>query len=484
MSQSNHPALFGLTQEALRSADALEVALECMPVGISWATVDTQKIVFTNRTFTELFGYSARDFSDIDDWIERAYPNHEDRVLARQTWGEYFLRPDRQEFPVDPLEICVRCRNGETKTVVVSGVILPETGWALATFVDVSERKRNELLLETAERNARGNEALYKIVIDHSPEMLVLSPLNGGERYVSPGVKALTGFNAEEYLAIKGLDFMHPDERPRASAIIEDLRKGKLSHTLQYRALQKSGGYRWVEAVVTGYTQPDGLEVGGYVASLRDLTDQKEREDRLAAENLQLSAAALKDELTGIANRRGFNQILHRESLRQGRSNHDLSLLIFDVDCFKQYNDLYGHLGGDECLKTIAYTVSSCLRRESDLLARFGGEEFVALLPMTDAAGAVALAEKARAAVASLGLPHPSSAHQVVTVSVGVSTWIAGGELDSQSLLAQADAALYRAKEHGRNRSCHAGSLRRPPRDSPQATVSNGERRGSADRVE
>ncbi|MGI4828388.1 MAG: sensor domain-containing diguanylate cyclase [Janthinobacterium lividum] len=476
--------LAGVRQDVLRSAHALEVALDCMPVGVSWAKVDTQEIVFTNRKFDEMFGYTAQDFRTINEWIDRAYPNPEDRALAGQKWGEYFMRPDRYEFPVEPIEICVRCKSGEIKTVIVSGVILPETGWALATFVDISERKRNEVLLQVVERQALGNQAIYKLILDHSPEMMILSPLNMEGRYVSPAVEMLTGFTAEEYLALKDLDFMHPEDRPQARIIIERLREGTLSHTLRYRTVQKGGGHRWVEATITGYQEPGEDHVGGYVATLRDLTEQKEREDQLEAENLQLSSAALKDELTGIANRRGFNQVLHRESLRQTRSKHDLSLLLLDVDCFKQYNDLYGHLAGDACLKSIAQVVNQLLGRESDLVARFGGEEFVALLPMTDLVGAQVLANKIMDSVTALKIPHHGSPHGVVTVSVGGSTWAAGEPFDSHRLLSEADTALYSAKQRGRNAVCMAGSMRRLPGDASVSHIVRAERRTLTDSVD
>ena len=471
-------ALEALDRDKSRSAHALEVALESMPIGVSWARVDDQAIVFTNRRFTEIFGYTARDFETIDDWIDRAYLLVEDRKLARQKWGEYFERPDRHEFPVEPIEICVRCKSGELKTVIVSGVILPDTGWALATFVDISDRKRSEQLLQAAERQVQENQAIYRLLIAHSPEMMVLSPLSGERRYVSPAVESLTGFTAEEYLSIKDLDFIHPEDRQQARIVIEQLQQGVLSHTFRYRALQKDGQYRWVEATITGYRDSGCDPVGGYVAMVRDFTHQKEREDQLAAENLQLSAVASQDELTGVANRRKFNEILRRESLRQRRSKHDLSLLLLDVDCFKQFNDSYGHMAGDECLKRVAQLVKHLLRRESDLVARFGGEEFVALLPMTDAEGAEVLARSVLHGVASLAIPHASSPHRVVTVSIGASSWAAGASLDGDALLYGADQALYKAKAKGRNAFCAAfssSSISMGP--SSKALVEPGERR-------
>ena len=434
----------------------MEVALESMPVGVSWAKVEDQSIVFTNRAFQEMFGYTAHEFTDINDWIERAYPEQADRTLARQKWGEYFLRPNQHQFTVEPIEICVRSKDGGVKTVIVSGVILPNTGWALATFVDISERKASESRLLVAQRQALENQEIYRTIVDHSPEMLVVSPFYAGRRYVSSAVERLTGFAAEEYLKLQDLDFIHPEDREQARAVIEQLKLGVLSHTFRYRAVQRSSGFRWVEATITGYHEAGSDRIGGYVATVRDCTDQKQREDKFAEEYKLLSQAALKDELTGVANRRGFNEVLRRESRRQLRSKHDLSLLLLDVDGFKQFNDLYGHPAGDECLRRLARCIQEVTKREGDLVARYGGEEFVVLLPMTDAIGAERLAKKVLEDVTKLTIPHQQSPHRVVTMSIGVATWPAGKHCDSQALVSDADVALYRAKESGRNKVCSA----------------------------
>lgn len=470
-------ALETIRSGVLGDAPALKIALESMPVGVSWATFEDQAIIFTNRRFAEMFGYATAEFKNIHDWMDRAYPFAEDRVLISHKWGADFRRVHTRECTLEPVEIRVLCRSGEVKTVIISGVILPETGWVLVTFVDISDRKRNELRIEAAERQVLENQAIYRLLIDHSPDMMVLSPLNGSPRYVSPAVESLTGFSAEEYLMLKDLDIMHPQDRAQAIVILEQLKQGQLFHTTRYRALHKSGEHRWVEATITGYLEPGSNTVGGYVAMVRDFTEQKEREDELAAENLQLSKAAFKDELTGIANRRKFNEALHRESLRQTRSKHDLSLLLLDVDCFKQYNDSYGHLAGDECLKRIAHLITQLLRRESDLVARFGGEEFIALLPMTDAEGAGVLANSILHGVAALKIPHENSAHHIVTVSIGISSWAAGEHLDAKSLVSGADAALYQAKRNGRNILCTAQAAHKRRSLQSNVSVPLGERR-------
>ncbi len=423
-----------------------------MPVGVSWATLTDQKIVFMNRKFTEIFGYVVGEFVDIPDWIKRSYPFAEDRERCAQRWGAYFLDPDHCEFSIDPIEIRVLCKDGTIKTILHSGVILPDTGWALATFVDISERKRSEMLLLEAERESRENQSIFRLLLEHSPEMVVLSPFDESRRYVSPAVQKMTGFTAEEYLSIKNVDMFHPEDREMGKGVIEGLKKGNLSQNFRYRALQKDGSYRWLEASVTGFLDSDSRYTAGYVATVRDIAKQKKIEDLLASEYRQLSEVAALDELTGIANRRTFNQIMEKEARRQKRSTQSLSLLLLDIDYFKQFNDLYGHLPGDACLQTIATTLKRSLRRDADLVARFGGEEFVILLPMTEIEGAEVIARKILEAVLRLEIPHSGSPYGVVTISIGVTCGSSGAPLDQIALLDKADRALYQAKNSGRNR--------------------------------
>lgn len=159
------------------------------------------------------------------------------------------------------------------------------------------------------------------------------------------------------------------------------------------------------------------------------------------------------DGLTRVPNRRRFDEAFAEERLRSIRSKKPLSVLMIDLDLFKFYNDTYGHLQGDDILKLVARTLYNTLQRPGDLLARWGGEEFVALLPDTDCAGAVHVGENLRIAVADLQIPHEASTvAQIVTVSIGASTSVPGDPESYQLLLQRADEAVYRAKDLGRNR--------------------------------
>ena len=159
------------------------------------------------------------------------------------------------------------------------------------------------------------------------------------------------------------------------------------------------------------------------------------------------------DGLTGIANRRYFEDIAGREWRRAAREESPFSLLMVDIDFFKNYNDMYGHLAGDDCLRTVAVTLKEHLKRPGDMIARFGGEEFVILLPDTDAKNASTLAEVLRSRVEGLGIEHLESyVSDVVTISLGVACVLPDENISMSVLISNADRALYRAKKAGRNR--------------------------------
>jgi diguanylate cyclase (GGDEF)-like protein len=163
----------------------------------------------------------------------------------------------------------------------------------------------------------------------------------------------------------------------------------------------------------------------------------------------------LTDALTGVANRRSFNDAIQNEWRRCARSVTLLSVVMIDIDHFKLYNDAYGHQAGDACLKQVAGAMLQCAGRSPDLLARYGGEEFVILLPQVDAQGAATVAERILESVRALAIPHRmSSAGDTVTVSIGVATLLPDMGSDPGMLVSCADNALYRAKEEGRNRFC------------------------------
>ena len=193
-------------------------------------------------------------------------------------------------------------------------------------------------------------------------------------------------------------------------------------------------------------------------------------EQRLEAVNAQLTELSATDGLTGIANRRAFDTALTAEWARAAREGTDLGLLMIDVDHFKAYNDGYGHPAGDDCLRLIAQVTASMVRRSPDLAARFGGEEFVAILPGTSAEGALEVAERIRAAIYAANLAHQYSAFGRVTVSIGTVSLAPHPDTNPHALIDVADKALYAAKKAGRNQTRRGG----PPLLGPWTTQSGG----------
>ena len=186
----------------------------------------------------------------------------------------------------------------------------------------------------------------------------------------------------------------------------------------------------------------------------------EQRTQELVALNKELQQLSSLDGLTGIGNRRYLDQILAQEWQRAIRQETPVALILLDLDFFKDYNDVYGHQAGDDCLKQVAYTLKAALKRSIDVAARYGGEEFVAVLPETDAAGAAFLAEEIRIKIEALGIKHEkSSISKVVTVSSGIAAVVPWqGSLPSV-IIAAADQALYNAKREGRNRVKIAESI-------------------------
>jgi diguanylate cyclase (GGDEF)-like protein len=191
--------------------------------------------------------------------------------------------------------------------------------------------------------------------------------------------------------------------------------------------------------------------------SIREQLEAELREAKHALEALNgtLKTLALHDGLTGLANRRQFETALNAEGSRAMRSGTSLALVMLDVDYFKQYDDIYGHPAGDQCLREISQAVRTAQNRAGDVTARYGGEEFAVLLPGTDVASAMAVAEKIRLAVIGLRIPHAANPTGTVTISAGVEARVPSRGGDAARDLVQApDQALYAAKSSGRDHVC------------------------------
>ena len=191
----------------------------------------------------------------------------------------------------------------------------------------------------------------------------------------------------------------------------------------------------------------------GVVVQFKDISERKSYEKALQEANTKLESLAKIDGLTQIPNRRFFDDMIQKEWLRMRRSKEPISLLMIDVDFFKLYNDSYGHTKGDECLKSVAGIISSCLKRPQDFAARFGGEEFVCVLPETDLNGAAIIATSILNAIRDCKIPHNhSKIEDIVTVSIGCACRRPELKDEVNELINEADQFLYKSKLAGRNR--------------------------------
>ena len=320
----------------------------------------------------------------------------------------------------------------------------------------IEEHKQTEeVLLES--------EATYRSILNASPDDITIANLEGRILMVSPAASVMFGFNSpEEGKGMLITDFITPEDHERArSHIVRMLQEGGSSGPNEYRGVRKNGTVFDIE-VNSGLIRGAKGQPTKMVIIVRDISERKQSEQRiqqlvhqLEIERNTAQRHAVTDSLTGLANRRYFDDAIGAEFYRLKRSGASLSLIILDVDHFKKFNDFYGHLAGDSCLKAIGAALKTAVGRAPDLVARYGGEEFVAILPETDKNGAMNLAERIQKAIAGLAIPHAESeTSDYVTMSMGIVTISSETALIApEQIVARADTALYRAKKEGRNRS-------------------------------
>ncbi len=329
---------------------------------------------------------------------------------------------------------------------------------------DVTERKREEERIAAsadtghtaglANRHASDlrskDEVNFRSLAEHSVDVILRLNLKHVIEYISPSCFNLLGYKPEELIGKTPdvyvlAEYMHVVEATAAKAFTSESHSG--SGTAKVRRKDKS--IRWVEANVRLVRDSSTGEPQEFVVILRDITERK-------CEEAKLTSMALTDGLTGLSNRRAFDRTLKREWKRTLREGSQMALLLLDIDHFKELNDMYGHMAGDDCLRTVAVAVSGAVRA-TDNVARYGGEEMAIILPACDIMGAVDLAEQVRLAIESLRIPNEGNPEGGgwVTASVGVAAAFArqGGTIKMpESLLLAADSALYKAKYEGRNR--------------------------------
>lgn len=304
--------------------------------------------------------------------------------------------------------------------------------------------------LKRAQDSLRIKDEQYRQIVDTAIEGIMSLDTSSCISFANRQMASLLGYDPDEMIGRPLCEFLVPDFR---SAHAQQIKSREQGNDAVYETcfVRKDGQHHWLLVSAKSVSDASGRYAGSF-AMFTDIDERKKAEAALEESNRKLQILNKTDELTGIANRRHFDVVVANEYARHTRSGQYLSLILIDVDYFKAYNDRYGHVAGDACLRRVAGVLAANASRPDDLAARYGGEEFACILPMTDLSGAYIIAEKIRQGILALDMPHEDSTPaRVVTVSLGVATARCTHDRTFSDLIAAADKLLYAAKASGRN---------------------------------
>ncbi|NJL03884.1 MAG: PAS domain S-box protein [Chloroflexaceae bacterium] len=430
-------------QAQLRESQAqLQAIFENASAGIAVATING-KIIMANQQVTEQIGYSRIELAQMPMFttLDPAYHELVKAYIAKLFTGA--ITSFRLELPLftktgkifwaDAAISPIRDYDGAVRGLM--GIIQ-----------DITERRRVEAALHEQQHFVR------KIAQTIPSILYVYDRHEDYNVYINRQVTAVLGYTPEE-IQTMGRDLkrliMHPDDVPRLLANRDQLLHADddAVSTLEYRIRHRNGAWRWLRSQEAVFTRNAEGQVVQLLGVAQDITTCKSEEERLQAAEAQLHFQATHDALTGLHNRRYLDEMLPR--LLAEPANQPISVLMLDIDYFKRINDNFGHDAGDALLRAIGALLAAHLRR-ADIVCRYGGEEFVLILPHTPLDAAGARAEELRQSITALVVEHEGCTLDAVTLSGGVASAPLHGTT-ADACLRAADAALYRAKRNGRN---------------------------------
>jgi diguanylate cyclase (GGDEF)-like protein/PAS domain S-box-containing protein len=314
------------------------------------------------------------------------------------------------------------------------------------------------------ETNLREREKRYRLLADNIADIILLFDRDGAILFASQSVHPLLGMSAESLVGRSCFDLIHRDDVGVVRAASEQLVDRMTSKTVIFRTCRQDGSIIWLESNLKIASAADSAGEIQVVSVLRDVTQRKLMEDELTALNTRLAQLATTDGLTGLSNRRTFDGFLRREYAR----HEQISVLLFDIDNFKGFNDTLGHQAGDKCLVDVAKILADVTQGTGGLSARYGGEEFIIVLPGVPEEHARRIADAVRLMIRSLQIVNPAAKSGYVSVSVGIASKLKT-TLNELNLVGEADLALYEAKRRGRDQCVSGSSLKSEYREAALA---------------
>ncbi len=438
-------------QESQRIRQLLERAVEALPVSIE--IFDEQdRLVLYNQQLSRMYPHMdyaehlGKHFADIlRHSVQRGM------VPSAQGREEAWIAERLSEHGSRTSNLVQRLADG--RWINIYETRTPEN-YVVAVRLDITDLIEQRQALEAAQAAAQQARELLQDAVESLPEGFAL--FDADDKLVVCNAQYRRLYPISAPMIVPGTTFeqiaRYGAERGQYSDAVGNeeawLAQLMADHrAAQHAVLQRLPEGRWVQAYERRTPQ------GGTAGVRTDVTQLVRKEQELAAANAQLALLSNTDGVTGIGNRRRFDQRLATEWARCGRHQMPLSVILIDIDHFKLYNDHYGHQAGDECLRKVAQLLQAMTRRADEVAARYGGEEFVLLLPDVPLADATVVAQRCMDSLHEAALDHPRSpTAPVVTLSMGIASVVPLAGTGSDTLVQAADAALYRAKNGGRNR--------------------------------
>jgi len=425
-------------EEALReNEEKFRVLADSTPTAIMLYQDD--RWIYANRAATAICGYSADELLGMYFW-DFVHPDFRQAIQRegrKRQYGEETT--NRHSFKII-------AKDGAVKWVDLSGASTMLQGRlaGIVTVQDITDRKR-------AEKALRKSEEKFRLLVENSHDIIYSLTAAGVFVFVSPAWTTLLGHPATEVVGQSYESFVHPEDLPRFGAFLRSvIETGQRQKGVEYRVRHADGTWHWHASSAVPFQDETGA-ITGFYGIARDITERKRAEDALKESENRYRELSIVDDLTRLYNSRHFYNALKMELDRVERYGQTLTLLLLDLDNFKQINDTYGHIMGDQVLSQFGKIIKRHLR-QTDSAYRYGGEEFTVLLPMTTSANGILTAERIRTEFAKATFSPAPGKHVSMTVSIGVAQYRPHEEMNA--FVHRADQLMYQAKKNGKDQVC------------------------------